>query len=294
MRLKRTTALAAMLAVGVGVASGAAAGDVEKSASEKGRDTAPRPVTPAPVTPAPGGNPELGIPGDGKDNAGENKPVGEDGPANDDPAASNPGSGADPAPPALGRSVVAEPQAGTVLVRLPGSTEFVALEDGASLPVGSVIDASHGKIEVTAALAADGTVQTGTFWGGAFKIRQPKVAGGLTQLILTGPELDRCVRPGPRVAAGKARMASEDGKGRDRRRPSRHLWGSDSHGRFQTHGRDSVASVRGTRWLTLDTCAGTITRVTEGAVSVRDLGARRTVLVTAGQSYMAAHRPAGG
>ena len=39
------------------------------------------------------------------------------------------------------------------------------------------------------------------------------------------------------------------------------LWGQDRGGRFQTHGKDSVATVRGTRWLTTDTCAGTVVKV---------------------------------
>jgi hypothetical protein len=36
-----------------------------------------------------------------------------------------------------------------------------------------------------------------------------------------------------------------------------------------------------------DTCAGTLVKVTKGAVSVRDLVKRRTVVVTAGRSYLA-------
>jgi hypothetical protein len=51
--------------------------------------------------------------------------------------------------------------------------------------------------------------------------------------------------------------------------------------------------VRGTRWLTEDRCGGTLTRVTDGAVVVRDLARRRNVIVRAGHSYLAkarAHR----
>jgi hypothetical protein len=47
-------------------------------------------------------------------------------------------------------------------------------------------------------------------------------------------------------------------------------WAKDQHGRFRTRGRNSVATVRGTRWLTRETSAGTLTRVAEGAVEVRD------------------------
>jgi hypothetical protein len=45
--------------------------------------------------------------------------------------------------------------------------------------------------------------------------------------------------------------------------------------------------VRGTRWLTRDTCAGTRTRVVAGAVAVRDLRRHRTVVVRKGHEYLA-------
>jgi hypothetical protein len=75
-----------------------------------------------------------------------------------------------------------------------------------------------------------------------------------------------------------------------RRLPVRRLWARDRGGRFRTHGRNSVATVRGTSWVTTDTCAGTRTTVTSGAVSVRDVRRRRTVLVRAGHSYLARGR----
>ena len=67
----------------------------------------------------------------------------------------------------------------------------------------------------------------------------------------------------------------------------RRLWGQDRGGRFRTHGHNSIATVRGTRWLTEDRCDGTLTRVTEGAVEVRDRRTGRRVLVRAGHSYLA-------
>jgi hypothetical protein len=48
-----------------------------------------------------------------------------------------------------------------------------------------------------------------------------------------------------------------------------------------------VATVRGTRWSTEDWCQGTITRVTQGAVSVLDLHRKRSKLVKHGHSYFA-------
>jgi hypothetical protein len=45
--------------------------------------------------------------------------------------------------------------------------------------------------------------------------------------------------------------------------------------------------VRGTRWLTEDRCRGTLTKVTEGAVEVRERRTGRTVLVEAGERHLA-------
>lgn len=185
-----------------------------------------------------------------------------------------------PAPspsPAAGRTVVAGPVAGSVRVRRPGARGFTVLEAEAPVPVGSVIDATRGRIRVASALGPRGAVQTATFWGGVFQVRQSRAAGGVVDLHLRGPA-PACGRP-----AGARENAV-------RRPVGRGLWGRDSRGRYRTHGRNSVATVRGTVWMTRETCAGTLTRVTEGAVSVRDLRRGRTVLVRAGASYLARHR----
>jgi hypothetical protein len=151
-----------------------------------------------------------------------------------------------------------------------------------------LLDARHGRVTLTSAVKADGSVQTATFWGGIFLVRQARGGGGMTELVLRGGELARCGVPA-RTRGAKASMAVEHGK-RRARKPSRHLWGKDADGRFRTHGRNSVATVRGTRWLTLDTCTGTLTRVTRGAVAVRDKRTGRAILVKAGERYFASAR----
>jgi hypothetical protein len=181
---------------------------------------------------------------------------------------------APPAPPELGETLAAAPQAGNVLVRLPGSARAVALNDAASIPVGSIVDARKGTVELSSALPGDHT-QTGTFHGGLFEVRQPDGARGMTELILRGPRPD-C------TGAGTARAAAAS-----TRRPPRGLWGRDDHGRFRTRGSNSVATVRGTAWYVGDRCDGTLTRVSKGSVSVRDLRRQRTVIVNAGHSYLA-------
>lgn len=45
--------------------------------------------------------------------------------------------------------------------------------------------------------------------------------------------------------------------------------------------------MRGTSWLTQDTCAGTLTKVLVGVVEVRDFTTHKTVFVRAGHSYLA-------
>ena len=50
-------------------------------------------------------------------------------------------------------------------------------------------------------------------------------------------------------------------------------------------------TVRGTEWLVQDSCAGTLTRVARGVVSVRDNVRRKTIVVRAGKKYLA--RPTG-
>ena len=46
-------------------------------------------------------------------------------------------------------------------------------------------------------------------------------------------------------------------------------------------------TARGTAWITRDRCDGTVTRVLEGAVAVRDRKRHKTVLVRAGHRYLA-------
>jgi len=191
---------------------------------------------------------------------------------------------ADPpvAPPVLGKSVVVKPSGGSVKVKTPGSKRYRVLATGAQLPVGTTVDTRNGKIVLQSARNAHGRTQKGTFWGGVFQIRQRKHGKGMTDLHLRGGAFSSCGnRAGISVLAREAK---------GKRRVVRRLWGKDKHSRFRTHGRDSVATVRGTRWVTTDRCDVTLTRVTQGKVAVRDLHRKRSVLVSAGHAYLALHR----
>ena len=142
-----------------------------------------------------------------------------------------------------------------------------------------MIDTREGTVVLRVALPG-GRTDRARFGGGMFTVRQ-NLRDRVTELRLHGGSFARCnnartmmlafgTKPNPRVV--------------------RRLWGQDRGGRFRTHGQNSIATVRGTRWLTEDRCDGTLTRVTEGAVEVRDRRTGRRVLVRAGQSYLAKKR----
>jgi hypothetical protein len=171
-----------------------------------------------------------------------------------------------PPTPTFQQTVVVTPAGGTVLVRLKGAKTFVALAAGQSVPLGSQIDVTKGRITLTSVPKAGGAPETATFYGGIFTVTQ---VGGITTLTLSGPA-PSC---GARASAGK-------------KVKSRKLWG-DGKGAFRTRGEYSAATVRGTRWLVQDTCAGTLTKVAVGVVAVRDNVKRTTVILRARKSYLA-------
>jgi hypothetical protein len=189
---------------------------------------------------------------------------------------STPASAASVPPPVLGESVNVTVRTGTVTVKVPGAATYVALSAAAALPVGSILDTREGSITLRSALPS-GKVQAGIFHGGLFEVRQPEGAGGVTELVLRGA-LTGCHKTAARAAATSKKK---------KRKPPRRLWGRDSKGNFRTRGGNSVATVRGTAWYVEDRCDGTLTRVSEGSVSVFDRGRHRTVLVRAGHSYLA-------
>jgi hypothetical protein len=193
-----------------------------------------------------------------------------------DPGTGDPGSvpqpGEAPPQPTLGSTVMAAPTRGEVRVRRPGSGAFVPLELGTELPVGTVVDAVAGTLALTSALPS-GATQTAHFGGGRFLVRQG--ARGYLDLYLRGRTC---------AVASTASAATAAGSG------GRRLWGRDHGGRYRTHGRNSHATVRGTRWLVADTCKGTLTRVTEGSVVVTDKVRHKRVVLDAGERYLAKPR----
>jgi hypothetical protein len=205
--------------------------------------------------------------------------------------------GPPPEVPVFQKSVNAEPVSGTVTFSCPDGAG-TELTEGTLLAISCQIDATSGRVKLTSA-DPDGALQAMEFYGGAFTIgqvieRQGSAAAGaaagkkkegkrkkkggkkgtpvaITVVKLVGPPLE-C------GAAKSGAVAQTAGK--------RGLWGS-GRGRFRSRGRRSSATVRGTTWFTQDTCAGTLTKVVEGVVSVRDFGRKRDVILRPGDSYLA-------
>lgn len=186
-----------------------------------------------------------------------------------------------PAPPVAGKRVNAAAVAGKVRVKLPGADGYTALGSTASIPVGSIVDATRGTVRITSAADLRGRTQAANFYDGAFVLRQRRERRPVTELVLSGGDFSSCAR-GKRARTGPAAGVSS-------RRARRGLWGRGK-GRFRTRGRNGSATVRGTIWFTQDRCDGTFVRVRRGVVAVRELAGGRKVLVRAGRSYLAKPR----
>jgi hypothetical protein len=172
---------------------------------------------------------------------------------------------------------------GEVFVRAAGADAIQPVgADAVAVAPGTVVDARQGAVALATSVAAGAAPQVAHFSGGIFEVRQAPGGTGVTQIVLRHGDFSHCA-----AATAAAPRSGASAHAATRHKPIRSLWGSDHHGRFQTHGRGSVATVRGTRWLTEDFCDGTRTTVKEGAVAVRDLALHRTVVVHAGHSYFA-------
>jgi hypothetical protein len=209
-------------------------------------------------------------------------------------------------PPVLGKSVVAKPRLGTVLVRLPGSHGFVPLEAIANLPMGSELDVTDGSVVVFYATSPSGERAKGIATGGRFVVDQPAAydhGQRPGEMTLSGPLLgcgasqhtqvrDARAAVAPFAVAAAGPRAHASGRAKHGRRLK-----VRARGRIRTRGRYGAATVRGTRWTTVDRCdshprPGTLVVVSKGLVAVRSFALAKTVLVPAGQRFLApARRP---
>ncbi len=182
-------------------------------------------------------------------------------------------------PPTLGRSVDIGLVSGTVIVTPPGGHSFRLGTQDQNIPVGSLIDTTHGRVDLRAApppalgpAAVAARVEDAQFYDGAFRVAQ-SASRPVAQIRLVGGRLADCAAPTADLVPHR----------KPPHKVLRLLWASGS-GRFQTVGRYSAATVLGTKWLTEDFCDGTLVRVSRGVVAVENLATHTTVTVRAGHS----------
>jgi hypothetical protein len=180
-------------------------------------------------------------------------------------------TGPSAAVPTTAKFVEAAVVSGTVLIQVPPSKQFKQLKKGDVIPIGSVVDATKGRVRITIALP-NAKLQSTDFFQGIFKVTQAKA--GVATMVLRGGSFKSCARAARSGAvAAKAKVI-------------RQLWGEGA-GKFRTKGRYATASIRGTTWDTIDRCDGTLIRVTKGRIVVTDLKKHKNVTLKAGQTYLA-------
>jgi hypothetical protein len=199
-------------------------------------------------------------------------------------------------PPVLGRSENAQPVSGTVFIRT-ASGAFVRLTGAQQIPSGAVIDALHGTLKLTTALPGSGgardaaakgkkhkpkgKTQAGNFGGAIFKVTQAR--SGLTNLSL----VEGAFAGAPSYATCKAHKAADATIASSR---TLQLLRASAHGKFSTRGRYAAATARGTVWTVADRCDGTLSHDITDSIAVTDLVRHKTIILHAGQSYLAKAR----
>jgi hypothetical protein len=133
-------------------------------------------------------------------------------------------------------------------------------------------------------VAIESTAGKARFYGTPFALRERKTGGKkrrpVLALQLIGGNFSICAKGTKAADARSTQIAAK------KKPPVRRLFGNGK-GRFRTKGRYSAGTVRGTSWVTVDRCDGTLTRVFRGVVSVHDLVLNTYVKVRAGHSYLA-------
>lgn len=176
--------------------------------------------------------------------------------------------------PVLGTTARATAVSGSVLVGQ--GSRLHELHGHEILPVGSTIDASDGhvKLELETLPGPDrdlyGHFMFAEFYDGAFTVNQSRSAS-LADLDLLDDGVASTRALAARPSASKKALR---------------LWGK-AHGRFRTRGRNGAATVRGTQWLTSERTTGTLFRVVEGVVEVREFATGRVVTLHAGEEFLA-------
>ena len=189
---------------------------------------------------------------------------------------------ADPAPPPpmLAKAVNAKPVSGKVFLLVGG--KLVPLTEADQLRSGTVVDTRHGSLQLTTAYVKEGQapdrdVQWRDLQDHAGPLRP-----------------DHAVAGGERAAGRAVVRELQATKGAHAAALSKkqlQLLHASAKGKFRTKGRYAAATVRGTKWTIADRCDGTLTHDLTDSVVVNDFVRHKTIVLHAGQSYLAKSTP---
>jgi hypothetical protein len=208
---------------------------------------------------------------------------------------------APPGSPALGQSFNIKPVSGIVLIKLHG--HFVPLTQLRQIPQNTPVDALHGTLELISASPGGGVhgahdaaakgkkhgvkTQIGKFGGAIFRINQAR--GGPNRGLTTLTLLESAFNGAPTYATCK-KHKNIDASAAALSSATLQLLHASAHGRYRTTGRYGAATVRGTRWTIADRCDGTLIRDLTDSVAVTDFVRHKTIILHAGQRYLARKR----
>ena len=176
---------------------------------------------------------------------------------------------------------------------------FIPLTELQQIPKNTVIDALHGTLTLTTAAggaardaAAQGNkkkvkTQQGTFGGAIFKLTQ--ATRGATKGLATLALVEDAFKGAPTYATCTKHKAP-DATAAALSSKTLQLLHASAKGKFATKGKYSAATVRGTKWTIADRCDGTLTHDITHSVAVTDFVRRKTIILHAGQSYLAKAR----
>ena len=185
-----------------------------------------------------------------------------------------------PRAPVLGKSEDIWPVSGTVFMRTR-TGQFIPLTGATQVPDGSVIDALHGSLRISASIGK-GKTETGIFGGAIFTLAEAH--SGLTTLSL----VENAFAGAPSYAVCTADGASHTATAASSR--TLQLLHASAHGRFRASGRYAAATIRVSKWTIADRCDGTLTHDLTDSVAVTDFVRHKTIILHAGQSYLAKAR----
>jgi hypothetical protein len=190
----------------------------------------------------------------------------------------------------VGHTFNIAPVSGVVLIKING--QFVPLTQLRQIPQNVAINALHGTLslitgsgggqgarDAAASRGKEVKTQRGTFGGAVFKLRQAH--SGLATLTL----VEGAYKGAPTYAT--CRTKARDASAAALSSKTLQLLHASAKGKFSTRGRYSAATVLGTKWTIADRCDGTLTHDITDSVAVTDFVHHKTIVLHAGQSYLA-------